>query len=322
VRVTAYRTVLPLTVVSVRTTASAALRPVLTAVSAATYSSTTVVPVASDGTIRLSVDRGSADLIVDVVGWAPIAVPPGPDPAVAVTTGRTHLTRPVLVYDGTDAPLRAGESRTVHLGGVGPVPSAGLTGLDLTLTTDRAAGSSYVGVQGPSGGGYVGSLRSSTTATRAAQVVAPTTDGTLVLRNTGAYPAVVHLWANAWFSADATEGGATMTLLPAPVKVVDSAARRGLSGPVTSTAARAMTLPVTAVPSGARGVLLAVSAAGGTTDGTLVVGSSGSVAAVSFAHGQSAHEVVLMPLVASGAVAFRTASIGTQVRAWVLGYVT
>jgi hypothetical protein len=142
-----------------------------------------------------------------------------------------------------------------------------------------------------------------------------------VLRNTGAYPVVVHLRANAWFTADATDGGATMTMLPNAVKVVDSAAKLGLSGAVTSSASRVVTLPVSAVPAGARGVLLAVSAVGGTTDGTLAVGSSGSVAAVSFAHGQSAHEVVLMPLLASGAVSFRTASLGTQVRAWVLGYV-
>jgi hypothetical protein len=322
VRITSSRSVLPLTVVSVRTTASSALRPVLTAVSAATYASTTVVPVASDGTIRLSVDRGSADLIVDVVGWMPLAVaPPVPGPAVAATSGRTHLTTPVLVYDGTRVPLKPGESRTVDLGGVGPVPSTGLTGLGLTLTTDRAAGSSYVGVLSPSGGNYVGSLRSSTMTSRASQLVAPTQDGTLVLRNTGAYPTVVHLYANAWFTTDATDSGATMTVLPTAVKVVDSSAKRGLSGAATSSASRVVTLPIAAVPAGARGVLLAVSATGGTTDGTLTVGSSGSVAAVSFARGQSAHEVVLMPLLASGAVSFRTASLGTQVRAWVLGYV-
>ena len=95
VRVTAYRAVMPLTVVSVRTTSAQALRPVLTAVSAATYASTTVVPVASDGTIRLAVDRGSADLIVDVVGWVPLALtaPTSAGTSPPVTSGRTHLTR-------------------------------------------------------------------------------------------------------------------------------------------------------------------------------------------------------------------------------------
>jgi hypothetical protein len=325
VRVTAYRTVLPLTVVSVRTTATSALRPVLTAVSASTYASTTVVPVASDGTIRLSVDRGSADLIVDVVGWVPLAVvvPPDPTPlAVPSTVGLTHLSRPVLVYDGTARPLRPGESRTVHLGGVGPVPSAGLTGLELTLMVNRAAGSSYVGVLSPSSASLVGSVRSSTLASRTTQVLAPTADGSLVLRNTGAYPVVARLWANAWFTAEATDGGGTMTLLPSAVKVVESSARLGLAGAFRSSAARTVTLAPTTVPAGARGVLLAVSAGGGSTDGTLNVGSSASIAAVSFGRGQSAHEVILMPLAPSGALTFRTASIGTQVRAWVLGYVT
>jgi hypothetical protein len=325
VRVTAYRAVMPLTVVSVRTTASSPLRPVLTEVNASTHASTTVVPVASDGTIRLSVDRGSADLIVDVVGWAPLAVPVPPDPIgppVAATIGRTHLTSPVVVYDGSGVPLRPGESRTVHVGGVGPVPSAGLTGLDLTLTTDRSAGSSYVVALTPSSSIVVGSVRSSTTASRASQLVAPTPDGTLVLRNTGAYPVVVHLRASAWFTADATDGGATMTMLSTAVKVVDSKAKLGLVGATTSSAWRPVHLPATAVPVGARGVLLAVSAYGGTSDGTLDVASSGSGPAVSFGRGQSAHEVVLVPLLASGAVSFRTASVGTQVRAWVLGYVT
>ncbi len=324
VRITAYRTVLPLTVVSVRTTASSALRPVLTAVSPATYASTTVVPVASDGTIRLSVDRGSADLIVDVVGWVPLAVPVPPDPAgppAAATTGRTHLTRPVVVYDGSRVPLRPGESRTVHLGGVGPVPSAGLTGLDLTLTTDRSAGPSYVVALSPSSSVLVGSLRSSTTTARATQLVAPTPDGTLVLRNAGAYPVVVRLRANAWFTTDATDGGTGLTMLPTVVKVVDSKASLGLSGATTSFAWRGVQLPATAVPASARGVLLAVSAYGGTSDGTLDVASAASVPAVSFGRGQSAHEVVLVPLLASGAMSLRTGSVGTQVRAWVLGYV-
>jgi len=325
VRVTAYRTVLPLTVVSVRTTASSPLRPVLTAVSSATYASTTVVPVASDGTIRLSVDRGSADLIVDVVGWVPLAVPAPVDPVASgapVATGRTHLTRPVLVYDGTAVPLRPGESRTVHVGGVGPVPSSGLAGLDLTLTTDRATAPSFVVVASPSSGVLVGSLRSSTVTSRATQMVVPTSDGTLVLRNAGTHPAVVHLRANAWFTTDATDGGATMTMLPTAVKVVDSAARLGLSGAATSAAWRATTLPTTAVPAGARGVLLAVSAVGGTSEGTLELASAGSVPAVSFGKRQSAHEVVLMPLLASGALSVRTSSVGTQARVWVLGYVT
>jgi hypothetical protein len=320
VRISAYRSVLPSTTVSVRTTASGTLRPVLTALSAATYASTTVVPVASDGTIRLTVDRGSADLLVEVVGWVPVAA--SPEPAVAAATGRAHVLRPTLVYDGLRALLKPGETRTVALGGVGPIPSSGLTGLQLTLVTGRTKASSFVGVLTPSRTTYVGSLRTSTVTSRATQLVAPTTDGKLVLRNTGSAPVVVRLYANAWVGADATAGGGTLTMLPTPVKVVDSVARVGLGGSASTTASRVMRLGPSAVPTGATGVLMAVSATGGTSEGTLVVGSRGGIAAVSFGRGQLAHEVVLMPLGATGAVAFKTTSLGTQVRAWVLGYVT
>jgi hypothetical protein len=320
VRVTSYRSVMPSTTVSVRTTASQPLRPVLTALSAASYASTTVVPVAADGTIRLAVDRGSADLLVDVVGWVPLAAPGAP--AAPTATGRTHLLRPTLVYDGLRTPLKPGETRTVRLGGVGPLPAAGLTGLALTLVTGRTTTADFVGVLTPSLRTYVGSLRSSTVTSRAAQLVAPTSDGNLVLRNTGASPVVVRLYANAWLGATAADGGGTLTLLPSPLKVVDSAARLGLGGAASTSASRVMRLATSAVPAGATGVLLSVSATGGTTEGTLVVGSRAPVAAVSFGRAQSGHEVVLMPLLSTGAVAFRTSSLGTQVRAWVLGYVT
>ena len=320
VRVTASRSVVPATTVSVRTTASGVLRPVVTALSSSSYASTTVVPVASDGSIRLTVDRGSADVLVDVVGWVPVAADPAP--AVATATGRTHLLRPTMVYDGLRAPLKPGETRTVRLGGVGPIPASGLTGLHLTLVTGRTTASSFVGVLIPSLKTSVGSLRTSTVTSRATQLVAPTTDGSLVLRNTGSAPAVVRLYANAWVGTDPTDGGGTLTVLPEPVKVVDSAARIGLGGAASSPASRVMTLGAAAVPPGATGVLLAVSATGGRTEGLLVVGSRAPVAAASFGPGQQTHEVVLMPLLSSRAVAFRTSSLGTQVRAWVVGYVS
>ena len=41
--------------------------------------------------------RASADVLVDVVGWVPVAADPAP--ALAPSTGRTHLLLPTLVYD-------------------------------------------------------------------------------------------------------------------------------------------------------------------------------------------------------------------------------
>jgi hypothetical protein len=113
-----------------------------------------------------------------------------------------------------------------------------------------------------------------------------------------------------------------MTMLPAPVRVVDSAARVGLSGPTTSRAARLVRLTGPAgAPAGARGVLVSVSYLGGATDGTLTIGSAGPVQAVSSPRRQWSHEVVLLPLAPTGMLAVQTPSLGSQVRIWVLGYV-
>ena len=102
-------------------------------------------------------------------------------------------------------------------------------------------------------------------------------------------------------------------MLRVPVKVVDSAARLGLSGAVTSSASRVVLLPTSAVPAGARGVLGGVG--GRREHGRVGVGRVLRVGPpLSFAHGQSAHEVVLMPLVSTGAVSFRSASLGTRLR--------
>ena len=319
VRVTAYRSVVPSTTVSVRTTADGVLRPVVTAPTSSSYASTTVVPVASDGTIRLAVDRGSADVQVDLVGWMPLAPDPAPD--LAPTSGTVHLLQPTLVYDGSRSLLKPGESRTVALGGRSGLPASGLAGLHLTLTATRTTASTLVGVRTPTGTTFVGSLRTSTLAARSTQVLLPTADGRLVLRNLGPAPVAVRLYAQAWVGADPLDGAGNLTVLPSAVKVVDSAARLGLSGASTTAAFRVVTLGPT-VPVGATGVLVAVSAVGGSTDGTLVVGSWHGVAAVSFGKRQSGHEVLLLPLLPTGTLSFATASVGTQVRAWVLGYVT
>ena len=367
VRVTTYRTVGGVPTVSARTTSGSALVPVTTSSTATSYSATTVVPLADDGTFRLSVDRGSADLQVDVVGWVPLVVPPAPpvdpnppvdpappvdpvpDPTPAdptptdgppdpsgrpagqvgpaaaadvVAGGLTHLLPTTLVYDGTGRPLAPKETRTVRLSA--PVPGTGLAGVALTLTTDRAKASTYVGVLSASSALLVGSLRSSASAQRATQLIAPSADGTVMLRNTGSAPVTVHLYANAWFAAAATGDGATMTMLTSPATVVDSVRRLGLPGAVRTPAARLVALTGSgagAAPVGARGVLVSVSALGGATDGTLTIGSTASVQAVSFTAHQWSHEVVLLPLAASGQLAVRTPSVGTQVRIRVLGYV-
>jgi len=114
--------------------------------------------------------------------------------------------------------------------------------------------------------------------------------------------------------------GQHLVLLSRPATVVDTGRRIGLTGPTTSGAGRTVTIAAPTVPAGAAGVLLAVDALGGRTDSTLALGSTSTVQAVSFLRGQWAHETVLVQLRPDGLLALRTASIGTQVRVTVLGY--
>jgi len=316
----------------VRSTDSAPYLPVMSALSTAAFSTTVVVPVASDGTIRFAIDHGAGDVIADVVGWAPTPAPtpdptPTPDPAppaaLEAASGTTHVVRATVVYDGTATPLAPGEIRAINLAGVAGIPSSGLAGLALSLTLDPTLTIDAIGVFGSTVRSSVGMLRSSTLVTRATQVIVPTSTGMLTLKNTGTSPARVHLILNAWFSDAATGGGRHLALRTSPARVIDSARGIGLVGPVTTGASRVVTLTGSAsVPVGARGVLLAVGAYGGTTDGILLIGSLSMIPVVSLARGQWSFETVLVPLSSSGRIAVRTASLGTQVRISVLGYVS
>jgi hypothetical protein len=324
VRVTAYRTSGITPTVLVRSTGTSPSQSVVSVLSATSYSGTALVPIASDGTIRLWVDRGGADLLVDVTGYVPLTVVDPTTPAAAAPVGGTsHTTRPVVVYDGYAKPLGPQETRTVHLAGVAPLPEAGLTGVSLTLTSRPTAAATVVSVLPASLRAYVGSLRTSTALTRSTQVRATVTNGDVVLRNLGRSPAAVRLVLNGWTTDTPAIDGAPMTTPPTAWRAVDSARRIGLAGPVTSAASRIVTLTDgTHVPAGATGVLVAVSALGGRTDGTLVIGSRSPISAVSFTAGRWSHEVVLLPLNPMGTLAVRTTSLGAQVRITVLAYLT
>jgi hypothetical protein len=326
VRVTAARSSAPTPTVSVRTTASSSSIPVITALSSLSAGTTTVVPVASDGTIRIGVDRGGIDVVAEVVGWAPLVVaPPVPAPAAGPTDpvlGRTHVVRTAIVYSTGAHPLAPGEIRTVHLAGVGAVPAKGLAGLAFTLTTGRTTGSNLVGVVAPSGRSFLGLVRTSPTVPRSTQVIAPTSTGDVVLRNTGRTSVPVSLWLSGWFAADPSVDGSQLSLLAAPVVVVDSTRNRGLTGAVTSPRARLVTLTGTTVPTGAKAVLLAVDVRGGTTEATLTLSSVATQPTVTSTARQWSHETVLVALRSDGRVAVATPSIGAHVRLTVLGFVT
>lgn len=321
-RVTTWSSSAPLPTLRVRTSEANRPVPAVTANSSGTYSSTVVVPVASDGTVRLSLDRGSTEARVEVVGWAPPLSPvvAGASAAVSVS-GKTRLVAPTTVVDGRQAPLEPGETRTVDLTGLAGVPDADLRGLALTVITSKAASSGLVNIYSPASSYVVGQVKVSAALQRSAPVIVPSTDGRVVLKNLSKVPVEVSLKLQGWFSATSITGGARTRMLAQPATFVDTEQDLGLAGPLAKGATRIVKVVGKAgVPVGARAVLLSVTATGGSTSGTLTVSGSGSVPAVSFTAGRAAHELVLLPLTSTGNVSFLTYASGTHVRAAVVGW--
>ncbi len=321
VRVNSYRGSAPSATVALRSTDSTASLPAVTTLSSGGYPATAVIPVAPDGTIRLTVDKGSVDVQMEVVGWAPALPAAPPAPAASTTEGQTHVVAPATVFDATSAPLAPGESRIVTLAGKGGIPAAGFTGLALTVGVNPTATADAIGVM--SGGfiSYIGNVTSSRVAPRTTTVIAPTTDGRILLRNRGSSPAVVRVRVLAWFGDTPTPGGGSLHLNSVPVRVVDTFSNVGLTGAAPSSVARTVRITGgTAAPAGATGVLVSVSSYGATQDGLVQLGSRWTIDGLNVNRSQWAHEVVVLPLLPSGVVSVRL-PVGGHLRMSVLGYV-
>jgi hypothetical protein len=321
VRVAISRPSSPVPTVYARATPTSPRVAVVTALTAQEYSSTAVVPVAGDGTFRLQIDRGSADVTVDVLGWAPPK--PAPLPAAAVATGAAHVVAPTLAYDGIAAPLKPGETRTLALAGKAGIPTSGLGALFLTVSAPAPSATSWLSLAGAPGTAVVATMRAATASPSARQLVVPGASGKLTLRNHGTVPVPFEVRTTGWTTTSPTAGGGALSLLASPVVVADSAANAGLVGPAASTASRSFALPTKAkVPVGADAVLVQVSGRGGTAAGTLTIGSRGAVRVFGMAKGKWSHDVVLLPLSAARTIAVSTTSLGSSARVTVLGYVS
>jgi subtilisin family serine protease len=97
-----------------------------------------VVKVGSDGKVDVYNDQGTVDVVFDVVGWYG-------------STGSSYAPLPphrvVDTRDGTGtplAPLAGGETRTIHVAGVGGVPGSGISGVVLNLTAVSPSAGSYL----------------------------------------------------------------------------------------------------------------------------------------------------------------------------------
>jgi hypothetical protein len=320
-RVSALRPSSPPETIWARTTATSTPVAAATITGSVTVASTLVLPVASDGTVRLFVSRGSADLRAEVIGYVPLA-PAAPAPAPG--TGSVHAMTSTVLYDGSTSPLAPGESRTVHLAGVGPVPGTGLSALSLTLMTSATATSDLVTVRPVGSSSSQGFLRTSTTRSRVGQAIVPTTTGDVIVANGGTSPVTVRLASSGYLTTDPTAGGATLTTLAGPRKVVESARSLGIP-PITTSAAQTFAVagPGTSVPAGARAVLVSVSATGGTRDGLLTIGPVGSsrpIQVLSLIARTAASDTALVPVGADGRLSIASSSVGASVRIVVVGY--
>ena len=289
--------------------------PVVTPLSTGTYFGNAIAPVASDGTIRFSVNRGSTNLHVDVVGYAK---------ALSVSTsvtsaqaGTFHAVNSVNVFDG--ASLQPGESRAIHLGGQADIPTSGLTGMHVTLTVDPSA--TPGSVQIVSNGAVVAQVASLAGVARNVNALVPTADGSVILRNVGTSTLTAHITAQAWIST--ASSGQRLSMFAAPITAIDTSANLGFKGAWTSTVKRSIIVAGHfGVPVGAAAVVLSVSALGGNSADSLTATSNGSVVAVSFRAHQQAHDVVVVPLRADGGVDWTTTSVGTGATVRILGFVS
>jgi hypothetical protein len=254
--------------VSARATADQPAVPLLSTALTAPASGTVVVPVAADGTVRLVLDAGTTDVLVDVLGWAPAAAPAVP--TRVGTAGAMRLVAPFSVEDAWTTPLKPKETRTIALAGRGGLPASGLTGLTFSVEAGTTTAPALVDVLRTDPRSQVGRVRTSTSTAAVSLVVSPTVDGTIQLRNLSSVPVPLRLRVFAWSGSGA--GGRSLVVGTTPVPVVDTTKGLGLTGPAPSRTGRTVTVTGnSAAPTGATAVLVSISTYGGSTAGVAAV---------------------------------------------------
>ena len=286
-------------------------------------SSTVLLPVASDGTVRVSTTYGATDVAADVLAWAPTST------ALATTTtagGNVHVQSPQTAATVT---IAAGATVTVALGGKGGVPSSGLTGLQLRVsgagTTTDTHGALYVGTVTSTGTampahatGLVSGL-----GVRSTSATVASTDGRIVVRSSANAPVTVTFDVLGWYGA-ATSATGERFVPRAPLGIVNTSTGLG-TGAVGTIAADTdvpITLTSTKVPAGTRGLVLEVLTYGAGT-GSLQVRAAADTAtgrSTDVAKGIWTTDLVMVPLGADLTVVLRAAGASTHVRAYVVGY--
>jgi hypothetical protein len=280
--------------------------------------STYVVPVASDGTIRVQSAYGATHVVVDVLAWAPTATALA---AASTAGGNIHVQASTRALTVTVDPA---STALVDLAGVAGVPASGLVGVQLQVSAAAAASglSGAVRVGSVSAAGAAELPRRFTVAytglvVRSAAVTVATTGGRIALRNDGANPATVTVDVTGWYGDGADTTGAR--IVPrSPLKVLDTATGFGIKAPLAAGTPATLTLSTTSLPAGTTGAVLAVSTRGVAGSGSLTVtggadasGRSGDVISSIWTT-----DLVVVPVGADRRLTFSTtAAGGADVRA-------
>jgi hypothetical protein len=285
-------------------------------------SSTYLVPVASDGTIRVQSAYGATHVAVDVLAWAPTATALEP----TSTGGNVHAQ---TLLHATTLTVEPGATVLVPLAGSAGVPEAGLGGVQLRVSASAAA----PGVTGTVRVGSVSALgvaelprrftvAYSGTLVRSASATIASTDGRVAVSNDGANPVTVGIDVAGWYGAADDSTGSR--LVPrAPLKVLDSLTGTGVTAPLAADVPSTLTLPSAAVPAGTTGLVLSVQTRGGSGSGSLSLTPAGATA-----EGRSADlvsslwttDLVVVPIGADRALTLLATGSGADVRAFVVGY--
>jgi hypothetical protein len=283
--------------------------------------STYVVPVASDGTVRISTTYGATHLAADVLAWAPalskVAV-------ASATGGNIHVQGSTTATTVTVAP---GATALIPLRGKAGVPTSGVSGVQLRVST--VGGSTTTTGTIRVGSVVAGAARLpsrftapvSGTAVRSSSTTIATADGRIAVRSYASAPVTVTVDVLGWYGSAADTTG--LRLVPTtPVKVVDSGTALGIPGPLTAGAATTVVVSSAAVPPAARGLVLQVQTRGRGETGALMIDGAGSTSSGRSADIASSYwttDLVMVPLGADRSLVLRPGA-AADVRMHVVGY--
>ncbi len=280
-----------------------------------TTANAVTVGVGAGGTVGLQVGTGTADVVLDVVGWYGDATDPGGDRYQPLLPSRIADTRAV----GGGGPVTAAADRTVPVAGHGGVPSSGASAVVLTLTAITPTSAAYLQVY-PTGN-RPAQPTSNTNLVPGQSVAA------LVTSPLGTGGAVqLHVsQGSVGFVADVlgyyTSSGSRYVPLT-PRRILDT--RTGT--PVTGGADRSVTVAGrNGVPVGATAVVVNATAVGASQPLNLEIYPSGNPPAprtstVSPQDGYPVPDLVVMRLGTGGAINLSASSGSTHVVLDVVGY--